>query len=180
MSRSYTPSKGKATPKRTVAQRQRRATKPPSDPKERRAWQKQQKEKDRVTRQEAYAGYKAGDERYLPARDKGPERALVRDIIDSRRTAGTLFFGGAFILLFLNMVPDARAILAANLIFYMLALAVFVDTFLICRKVKRMVKERFPQTGQRMGSLYFYAFSRSIMFRRLRMPRPKVNLGDKI
>ena len=38
---------------------------------------------------------RAGDERYLLARDRGPERALVRDIVDSRRTVGTCFFGGA-------------------------------------------------------------------------------------
>ncbi len=41
----------------------------------------------------------AGKEEYLLARDKGPERALVRDIVDSRRTVGTFFFGGALIVL---------------------------------------------------------------------------------
>lgn len=174
--RSYTPRKGKATPKRTVAQR-RRAEPPPSN---RREALKRSREKSREDRRESYEGMKAGDERYLLPRDKGPERALVRDIVDSRRNAGTWFFGGAFILLALSMVRDARAVMAANLIWYLLALAVVIDTVLISRKVKKVVSERFPKTNEKMRSLYFYAFTRSIMFRRLRMPRPRVKVGESI
>ena len=37
------------------------------------------------------AWVRTGDERYLLARDRGPERALVRNIVDSRRTVGTWF-----------------------------------------------------------------------------------------
>jgi Protein of unknown function (DUF3043) len=175
-SRSHTPSKGKATPKRTVAQR-RKAEPPPGN---RREALKRTREKSRLDRQESYAGMKAGDERYLLPRDKGPERALVRDIVDSRRNAGTWFFGGAFVLLALSMVRDYRAMMAANLIWYLLALAVVIDTVLICRKVKKLIKERFPKTDQRMGSLYMYAFTRSILFRRLRMPRARVKIGEAV
>jgi len=175
-SRSYTPKKEKATPKRTVAQR-RRAEPPPSN---RREALKRSREKGREDRRESYEGMKAGDERYLLPRDKGPERALVRDLVDSRRNAGTWFFGGAFILLALSMVRDYRAVMAANLIWYLLALAVVVDTVLISRKVKKMITERFPKTNEKLRSLYFYAFTRSIMFRRLRMPRPRVKVGEAI
>jgi hypothetical protein len=177
--RSYTPRKGKATPKRTVAQR-RRAEPPPANRRERKEFLKRSREKTREDRRESYERMKAGDERYLLPRDKGPERALVRDIVDSRRNAGTWFFGGAFILLALSMVRDYRAVMAANLIWYLLALAVVVDTFLISRKVKKVVAERFPKTGEKMRSLYFYAFTRSIMFRRLRMPRPRVKVGEAV
>lgn len=175
-SRSYTPKKEKATPKRTVAQR-RRAEPAPAN---RREALKRTREKNREDRRESYEGMKAGDERYLLPRDKGPERALVRDVVDSRRNAGTWFFGGAFILLALSMVRDYRAVMAANLIWYMLALAVVVDTVLISRKVKKVITERFPKTNEKLRSLYFYAFTRSIMFRRLRMPRPKVKAGEAI
>jgi Protein of unknown function (DUF3043) len=175
-SRSYTPSKGKATPKRTVAQR-RKAEPPPAN---RREATKRMREKQRTERQEAYAGMKAGDERYLLPRDKGPERALVRDIVDSRRTVGPWFMGGAFVLLLLSFVQDYRAQMAANLIWYLLALAVVIDTIFICRKVRKMIRERFPKTDQKMGSLYLYAFSRAILFRRLRMPRPRVRIGETV
>lgn len=179
-SRSHTPKKDKATPKRTVAQR-RRAEPPPANRREalKRAREKGREDR-RQDRRESYEGMKAGDERYLLTRDKGPERALVRDVVDSRRNAGTWFFGGAFILLALSMVRDYRAVMAANLIWYLLALAVVVDTFLISRKIKKMITGRFPKTKERLPSLYFYGFTRSIMFRRLRMPRPRVKVGEAI
>ena len=33
---------------------------------------------------------------------------------------------------------------------------------------------------QRMGSLYFYAVMRAITFRRMRVPVPRVEIGEKI
>jgi hypothetical protein len=175
-SRSHTPAKGKATPKRTEAQR--RKTEPP--PANRREALKRAREKSRAERQESMAGMRAGDERYLLPRDKGPERALVRDIVDSRRTAGTYFFGGAFLILFAIQVPNLTVRLVANLVWFALALAVVVDSVLISRKVKKMVRERFPKTTQRMGSLYLYAIMRSITFRRMRMPKTRVSIGEQI
>ena len=175
-SRSYTPAKGKATPKRTEAQR-RRAEKPPAN---RREALKRYREKQRAERAEAYQGQKNGDERYLLPRDKGPERALVRDIIDSRRTVGPYFFAGAFILLFMFQIRDPAVALAANIIWFMLALAVIVDSVFISRRIKKLITERFPNTTQKMRSLYFYGIMRAISFRKLRMPKTRVNFGDKV
>ncbi|GAA1413302.1 DUF3043 domain-containing protein [Catellatospora coxensis] len=175
-SRSYTPAKGKATPKRTEAQR-RKAEPPPAN---RREAMKRQREKMRADRAESMAGMKAGDERYLLPRDKGPERRLVRDYVDSRRTVGTWFFGGAFLIFFLIQVRDPRIALAANVIWLLLALAVIVDSIFICRKIKKLVKENYPKTTQRMGSLYLYAVMRAITFRRMRMPNPQVKIGDPV
>jgi hypothetical protein len=176
VSRSQTPSKGKATPKRTEAQR-RKAQPPPAN---RREALKRQREKSKAERAEAYAGMKAGDERYLLPRDKGPERALVRDIVDSRRTVGPYFFAGAFVLLFLFQIRNPAIALAANIIWFMLAFAVVVDSILISRRIKKLINERFPKTTQKMGSLYFYGIMRAISFRKLRMPKTRVNIGDKI
>lgn len=175
-SRSYTPAKGKATPKRTEAQR-RKAEPPPAN---RREALKRAREKQRADRAESMAGMKAGDERYLLPRDKGPERRLVRDYIDSRRTVGTWFFGGAFLIFFLIQVRDTRVQVAANVIWLLLALAVVVDSFFICRKIKGLIKENYPKTTQKMGSLYLYAVMRAITFRRMRMPQPQVKIGEPV
>jgi hypothetical protein len=114
-------------------------------------------------------------------RDRGPERLLVRNVVDSRRTVGTWFFGGALVVLIGSsgaMPPAIR--LASNLMWAALALGVIVDSVVICRKVKKLVRERFPKSEQKMGSLYLYAVTRSITFRRMRMPKPKVQIGDAI
>ncbi len=176
VARSYTPSKGKATPKRTEAQR-RRAEPPPSNSREA---LKRRRAKDKAERAEAYEGMKAGDERYLLPRDKGPERALVRDIVDSRRTVGPYFFAGAFVLLFLFQIQEPAVALAANIIWFMLAFAVIVDSMFISRRIKKLIGERFPNTTQKPRSLYFYGIMRAISFRKLRMPKTRVKIGDKI
>ena len=52
-----------------------------------------------------------------------------------------------------------------------------VDGFLLSRKIKQIVTERFPKTDQKMGSLRTYGVMRSLSFRFLRMPKPQVKIG---
>jgi hypothetical protein len=173
--RGYTPSKrelGVQTPKRPSAGRRPggAAAGPPLTKEEARA-------RRRELRQEAAAEFR----REGGPRDKGPERALVRDIVDSRRTVGTFFFGGALLVLLGSngaMPPIVQYV--SNLLWVALALGVVIDGILISRKVKRLVRERFPDTTQRMGSLYLYAIMRSLTFRRMRVPNPRVKIGEKI
>jgi hypothetical protein len=179
--KGYTPSKkelGVETPKRQTTQRRQTTAAAPAN---RREAYKQMRDRQRVERAEAQAGMKAGDERYLLARDRGPERALVRNIVDSRRTAGTWFFGGA-IIVFIGSTGAMPAYinLAANLLWAILAVIVVIDSILISRKVKKLVTERLPNTTQRLGSLYLYGIMRALTFRRMRVPKPAVELGAKI
>ncbi len=173
-SRGYTPGKGKATPKRSDGRR-----KPEPPPANRREAYKRAREKSKGDRAEAMAGMRAGDERYLMPRDKGPERKLVRDIVDSRRTVGTWFFGSAFVVLLGSATGQAGFVMYAQLLWFLIAFATLVDTVLICRKVGKLVRERLPKSTVRVSSLYFYAFMRGITFRRLRMPQPRLKFGEK-
>ncbi|MFD0517341.1 DUF3043 domain-containing protein [Paractinoplanes durhamensis] len=141
---------------------------------------KQMRERQRVERAEAAEGMRAGDERFLLARDRGPERALIRNYIDARRTVGTWFFGGALIVLIGSTVQNKQIQLASNLLWALLALAVIVDSVLIARTVKKLVKERFPKSDQRIGALQFYGVMRGLTFRRMRVPKPQVDLGQKV
>ena len=178
--KGYTPSKkelGQVTPKRST--HQRRAGEPA--PANRREAYKKMRERQRQERAEAAAGMRAGDERYLLARDRGPERALVRNIVDSRRTVGTWFFAGAIIVLVGSSTRMPVAVqLGANLLWAVLAVGVILDSWLIARRIRRLVKERFPDTKQRMGSLSLYGIMRGLTFRRMRVPKPAVSLGAKM
>ena len=173
--RSYTPSKrelGKQTPTRPGASR-RPGGAPAGPP----LTKDEQRDKRRQLRQEASAEYR----RQGGPRDRGPEKALARDVIDSRRTAGTFFFGGALlVLLGSNRAMPPTVQLVSNVLWVVLAVAVIVDGILISRKIKRLVRERFPKSTERMGSLYFYAIMRSFTFRRMRVPGPRVAIGDKV
>jgi hypothetical protein len=177
--KGYTPSKrdlGKQTPKRTSAQR--RVAAAPADRKEA---VRQLRERQRAERAEAQAGMRAGDERFLLPRDRGPERSLVRDIVDARRTVGTYFFGGA-ILVLIGSQPfmPVPVQIATNVLWIVLAAAVIIDSALIARRIKKVIRARFPDTTQRLGSLYLYGIMRGITFRRMRLPKPKVAIGAEI
>jgi hypothetical protein len=177
--KGYTPSKrelGLETPKRQSGQRQ-----PTAPPGTRREQYRQLRDRQREERAEANEGMRNGDERYLLARDRGPERKLVRDLVDSKRTAGTWFFVGA-IVVFIGSTGrmPIEVQLGANILWAFLALTVVVDSILISRRIKKAVTTRYPSTDQRLGSLYFYGIMRGLTFRRMRVPKPAVELGDKI
>ncbi|WP_308042861.1 DUF3043 domain-containing protein [Micromonospora sp. PLK6-60] len=166
----YTPAKGRETPKRPTAGRRPTA---PSRP----LTKEEAREQRRKVRAEAAAEFR----REGGPRDRGPERRLARDVVDSRRTVGTWFFGGALIVLIGSnqaMPPIVR--LVSNVLWGALALGVVIDSILISRKIKKLVRERFPKSTERLGSLYLYAIMRSITFRRMRAPAPQVDIGAKI
>ena len=179
--KGYTPSKrerGLTTPKRGPVDRRRAAEPPPAS---RREAYKRARERSREDRREAAEGMRRGDERYLLPRDKGPERTLVRDVVDSRRTVGTYFFGGALIVIIGSWQTMPVVVqVASNLLWAVLALAVIVDSILIARRIKRIIRERFPKTTQRMGSLYFYGIMRGLTFRGMRVPKPRVGVGATV
>ncbi|SBT48653.1 DUF3043 domain-containing protein [Micromonospora narathiwatensis] len=171
--RGYTPSKkelGVVTPKRPTAGR-RAGT--PGKP----LTKEEAREQRRSARAEAAAEFR----REGGPRDRGPERLLARNVVDSRRTVGTWFFGGALIVLLgSNQAMPLIVRVISNALWGLLALGVVVDSVLISRKIKKLVRERFPKSTERLGSLYFYAIMRSITFRRMRAPQPQVKIGDKI
>jgi uncharacterized MAPEG superfamily protein len=177
LSKSYTPKKGEATPKRVVAGR-RQVEAPPTDRKEA---LRRSREKDRETRAQQREGMMSGDPRYLMARDRGPAKALARDIVDSRFNVGTFFIVALFVIL----VGSTRAMPAsvqagANLLFLFMVLAFVVDTLFLFRKIRKLVGERLPKETVRWGALYRYAIMRTLSFRRIRVPKPRVKVGDRI
>jgi Protein of unknown function (DUF3043) len=174
--KGYTPKKGEATPKRPVANR-RLAAPTPTNTKEARALARQKRTQDSAERREGMA---RGDDRYLTARDRGPVRRYVRDIVDARRNVGSIFFFGTVTVLVLSLVPVYAVQLGSNLLFVAMLLTIIVDSLFLARLIKKQVSAAFPNSGERWGSLYLYAIMRALAFRRMRIPKPQVNVGDKV
>jgi Protein of unknown function (DUF3043) len=175
--RGHTPSKkelGKVTPKRGA----RRVVEPP--PANRREAARRLRERQRRSRLDAREGMRQGREEYLLPRDKGADRALVRDIVDARRNVATYVLFSFFILIFTTS-PAVPAVIrvVGNLLFYLLLLGVVLDSMLLTRKVKAVLTERFPKEPIRKGTSW-YAIMRSLSIRRLRIPAPRVKIGQKV
>jgi Protein of unknown function (DUF3043) len=187
--KGHTPGKGRPTPKRREAEGKRRGPVAPpprttreamrrarGNKEERKALAAKRREMRLANRQRMMAG----DEKYLPARDRGPVKAYVRDMIDSRRNLLGLFMPLA-VVVFVAMVAPNRALQSyATMACLIMLLAMVMEGLFNGRRLTRLARERFPKENIRGLSLGWYAFIRATQLRKLRIPKPRVKPGDKV
>jgi hypothetical protein len=171
-----TPGKGRPTPTRREAQGRRTGPVAPP-PQTRREAYKRLRSKGTSRRQVVKDAMAAGDDRYLTARDKGPARALARDIVDSRRNVGSIFMLVALLVLITYALPASIRSFAMSVVLVVFLL-VAVDSFALSRRIKKLVHERYPDEPAR--GVGWYGVQRAMMIRRWRMPKARVRPGDTI
>ncbi|MFZ1382391.1 MAG: DUF3043 domain-containing protein [Scrofimicrobium sp.] len=182
---SSAPSNKKSTPTRSRREAEL-ANRRPLVPNDR----KLAKQIERQKRDEAYArervALETGNERYLPVRDKGPIRRYVRDWIDARWSisefllpAMILFLGGVLILTFVKL--DERFVsyvmVGLMVLFYALLAISVVEGIIVWLRMKSRLKKIYPDTPIPKGT-WFYMYTRMVMARRWRSPKPQVARGD--
>lgn len=167
--------KGRPTPKRSEAQTRRRSV--ANTPMTRKEAAKRQREERRVQLERQRQALASGDERYLPARDKGPVRRFARDFVDSRLNIAEFFLPMAVVILVLSMVrvPEVQSI--ALLLWLVVIVLIVLDSFATGFRLKKRLNERFPDQSKR-GAVA-YALMRSLQMRRLRLPKPQVKRGER-
>jgi hypothetical protein len=166
---SLTAGKGRPTPKRSEAERARRY-KAPGDRKEA---LRQSKTRDRSTRARKAEAMRRGEEWALPAKDKGPVRALARDYVDSRRRLSEYYMYGLGVLVVLLFLPSTR--LFVDYLVLVVVVIMLAEGSFIGRQIVKLAKERFP--GEPTRGVKLYAGLRAMQIRRLRMPAPRVTPG---
>ncbi|MEV6396408.1 DUF3043 domain-containing protein [Streptomyces sp. NPDC051907] len=168
--------KGRPTPKRSEAQGQRRraSSGAPADRKEAMKRQREVRRADLARQREALA---SGDERYLPARDKGPVRRFVRDFVDSRFCIAEFFLPLAVIILVLSMVRVNNLQNIALLLWLGVIVMIVIDSIGLAMRLKKQLRERFPNEPKR-GAVA-YGLMRTLQMRRLRLPKPQVKRGER-
>lgn len=114
----------------------------------------------------------AGDENALAERDRGPIRRFVRDYVDGRRSPGEYFMYMAFGVLGLTFVASQVSQIIGLLAMIAVTIAIVVDSFLLRRRLRAKLAEKFP-TADTTGAIS-YGILRSFQVRRLRLPPPKV------
>lgn len=178
MSTSGSPAgKGRPTPKRRDA-RPRRGGPVAPPPASRREAAKRLREQGRQQRSQVRASARTGDTRYQLKRDQGPVRAYVRDLVDARRHIAVALLPAAFLPLLGQLTGSAQLLALATSIWLATLLASFGDLVVTALYVRSRLRSRFPDDRGR-GHL-FYAVMRTAQFRRLRMPRPVVRVGEQV
>jgi hypothetical protein len=171
--------KGRPTPRRREAQKRRTGPVAPP-PRTRREAMRRMREQGSDRRGQTREGLRSGDERYLGPRDRGPERRMVRDVVDSRRNAGTLFLLSAVVYFVGLLIPSVQVKAAITALWLTVLILLVVDSTIIGLRIRKLMRERFPDSDQRLSSLVFYGATRATMIRRWRMPKPAVEVGDAI
>lgn len=164
--------KGRPTPSRREAEAAARArAKGPQDKKEAARLRKQRRAEGNAKMR---AGMKTGEERFLPARDKGPVKRFVRDWIDARLCIAELLLP---LLLLITITGSFNQRLSTGL-WTATLLLVLMDTSLLVFRLRRELRRRFPD--QSTKGAVGYAILRSLQLRFIRLPKTQVKLGSKL
>jgi hypothetical protein len=164
------PTKGHATPSR---KQQEAARKRPLVPSDRKVAARQSRSQMQASRERARAGMAAGEEKYLPVRDKGPQKRYVRDYVDARFSMGEILLP-LLVLVIVGTFVEAIAaylILAVWGVLFILLIEGIIIGFLLRRKLR----EKFG-TAERGVTLY--AIMRMTQMRFMRLPKPQVKRGQ--
>jgi hypothetical protein len=167
--------KGRPTPSRKEAEAAARArAKAAYDAKGSRKAQRQQRSVAAAKMREAM---RTGDERYLPARDKGPVRRFIRDYVDSRLCVGEFLLPLLVVIMVLQAGTNATMQKASNDLWFATIVLTALDTAWMLWRLRQQLKVRFPDEETRGSS--FYAIMRMLQLRPMRQPKAKVRLGGK-
>jgi len=168
--------KGRPTPKRSEAERNRRqpitGSRAPAGPRT-----PEDKAKAKGDRARRYEAMKAGEAWALNPRDRGPARALARDYIDSKRRVSEYYMYILVVLLAAIFVRSKVAQTYISPLVLVLVVVIMIDSQLIRYRLHKLVAERLP--GESTRGLTMYAVMRALQIRRFRVPAPRVRPGDK-
>jgi len=180
---AITAGKGRPTPKRSDAERRRRQ--PYTAPKDRKEAGRATRDRQRADRGRRMEAVRRGEEWALPARDRGPVKALARDYVDSKRRLSEFYMYGLIVLILPLVVGRFFPLFAGRKVQSILdgliivgVLIMLAEGTLIGRRVRALAAERLPGVSTRGVALY--SAMRALQIRKLRMPRPRVNIGDKV
>jgi len=156
--------KGRPTPTRKQAEAAARERNRP--PRNRKEQMKRQRQVRSDSSAKIRAGMKAGEEKYLLPRDKGPVRRFIRDLVDSRFSFAELVIPIMFVALFVPALTIP------------LFLVLIIDLVILRFKVRKQLAARFP--GEPYKGTTFYAVTRSMQLRFMRLPKPQRRIGEQL
>lgn len=173
-------SKGRPTRTRKEAEAARRRPLVVDNRKEAR---KRDRERRAAANREAQQALLTGDERKMPLQHRGPERRLVRDLVDSRRNVAEYFLPFALVVMLVVLIvpllrPQLLNVMSTVVVVVLWGgmLLCVVDGFLLRRVLRLALIERY---GEVERGLVGYGIMRQIQIRRFRLPRPVIAHGQE-
>ncbi|MGH1551054.1 DUF3043 domain-containing protein [Leifsonia poae] len=166
--------KGAPTPSR---REQEAARKRPLVPTDRKEAARAARAKQAEAREKARVGMAAGDDRYLTARDRGPQRRYVRDYVDARFSIGEFLIPVMLIVIVLTFLPSPVLQVYGLFALWGFFLIAVIDCFVLGFLIQRRVGDKFGKTKVERG-LRWYGAMRALQLRIMRLPKPQVKRGQ--
>lgn len=170
------PRVGKGAPTPTRREREA-ALQRPLVPGDRKQANKDARAKMSLAREKARVGMAAGEERFLPERDKGAQRRFTRDWVDARFNVGEFMIPIMFIVIILTFLPDLTVQSVGILVLWAFFAAAVLDCIWLSMRLKAKIKERFNVDAAQKGTAW-YASMRALQLRVMRLPKPQVKRGQ--
>ncbi|WP_295017769.1 DUF3043 domain-containing protein [uncultured Micrococcus sp.] len=164
--------KNAPTPRRKDQEAARRRTLVPEDRKAARRAEREAAAQERMRQRHAL---ETGDERNLPARDRGPQKRFVRDYVDARTGIGEWLMPVVLLYVVAMFIPGAQVQLVLMISLYVLVALVIAESFYLSRQIRKRLTGKFGAAEPGTG---FYGVMRALQFRRLRLPKPQVKRGQ--
>ena len=128
-------------------------------------------------REKARVGMANGDEKYLTARDKGPQRRFARDWVDAGWHIGELLMPSLLVVILLSLAGNQAFAYYGFVGLWVFVIIAVGDMVITSNSVKKAAKQKF---GDRMEKgLGWYAAMRTIQMRFMRLPKPQVKRGQR-
>ena len=168
--------KGRPTPTRREAEAAAKArAKVPRTRKEQLAAQRAARSQSSQSIRQAM---KSGDERYYPARDRGPERRFIRDFVDSRFSLIELVIPMMLVTMVLTYSGSRQLANIGSTVLLVSVLMVVGDMVVLRFRLRREVARRFPDSPTK--GLTYYALTRAMQMKFMRLPKAKVKIGQSL
>ncbi len=166
-------SKGHATPTRKEREA---ANLRPLVSSDRRGSSKENRAKMAASRDRARIGMAAGEEKYLPQKDKGPQRRYARDHVDARFSVGELMIPFLGIVIVLTFIGSTTFTVIGTYALWAFIVVMVLDCVLLGFTLNRKLTAKFGAEKVQRG-FRWYAATRAVQLRPMRLPKPQVKRG---
>ncbi|RYP85722.1 DUF3043 domain-containing protein [Nocardioides guangzhouensis] len=169
--------KGRPTPTRKEAEAAARER--AKVPRSRKELARQQRDQRMQSSRQTREAMRTGEEKHLPARDRGPVKRFIRDFVDSRLGFSELLAPLLILIMVLGYgAAGSAGVTMSGFLMQTTMLLVIADVLWLRFRLRRAVRERFPDES--LKGVTFYGVMRAINMRFLRMPKPQRKIGESL
>lgn len=163
--------KGRPTPRRKDREAELKRPLVSNNRKEARARMAKERERARL-------GLANGEEKFLPLRDKGPQKKWVRDYVDARWNFGEFLIPIMFAVILATFLPSIQAQFIAIIVLWLFFALTIIDATIAGYLVRKGLRAKYGVDNVENG-VRWYAAMRSLQMRGLRLPKAQVKRGEK-